>query len=388
MTRIGVRMLTAVRALASLTLAGGRPRPPGPVRRILVAHYLLLGDTILLAPLLKALAARYPDAELMVLARPSVAPLFEGKPYGVTVMPFDRRDAESRRNVIDSGPYDLAIVPDDNRYAWLARAAGARHIVGFANDRPAWKNWMLDRAVPYPAAPAAWADMAARCLVGDAPLRFEAGEWPAPAFRSFERPTGDYAVLHVGASTPLKQWPAERWRALAERSRTAGSRIVWSGGANERAVLDEVGREVNDIDVVGRLDLPQLWQLLAGARLLVCPDTGVAHLARIVGVPTVALFGPGSRLVHGPGTFWADAPFEAVTVDDFPCRDQRTLYRREVDWVRRCGRRFDATALPSGESDPSACSRALCMEAIDAAAVVPIVDRLRTTSRRTPSAPS
>jgi ADP-heptose:LPS heptosyltransferase len=370
--RLGVRVVTALRALASV--AGPRRAPGEPVRRILVAHYLLLGDTILLAPLLKALAARYPDAERLVLARPAVAPLFDGRPYGATVMAFDRRDAASRRRVIDSGPYDLAIVPDDNRYAWLARAAGARRVVGFANDRPAWKNWMLDRAVQYPDAPGAWADMAAAGLGDVAPQRFRPLEWTAPPAADFALPTPAYAVLHVGASTPLKQWPAPRWRALADRLRADGLRVVWSGGAGERRILDEIAVGVDETDLLGALDLPQLWRLLAGARILVCPDTGIAHLARVVGVPTVALFGPGSSVVHGAGTFWADAAFRAVTVEGFPCRDQHTLYRRDVPWVRRCGRRFDAAAAPAGASDPGACGRALCMEAIDVAMVAVAVD--------------
>lgn len=364
MTKLGVRLLTVARALASL--ARPRGRFDAPVRRILVAHYLLLGDTILLAPLLKALASRYPDAERVVLARPAVAALFATRPYGATVLAFDRRDADSRKRVIDSGPYDLAIVPDDNRYAWLARAAGARHVIGFANDRPAWKNVMLDRAVPYPDVPGAWADIAAARL-GDRQSvdAFEPFEWTAPPAADFRLPTSPYAVLHVGASTPLKQWAAPRWRALADRLRDDGLRIVWSGGAGERRTLDEIAIGDDEVDLLGALDLAQLWRLLAGARLLVCPDTGIAHLARVVGVPTVAMFGPGSSVVHGAGAFWAGAPFRAVTAADFPCRDQHTLYRRDVPWVRRCGRRYDATALPSGASDPSACGRALCMEAID-----------------------
>jgi ADP-heptose:LPS heptosyltransferase len=372
MSRLGVRALTIARALASL--ARPRRRPGTPVRRVLIAHYLLLGDTILLAPLLKALASRYPDAERVVLARPAVAALFEGQPYGATVLVFNRRDAASHRAVIDSGPYDLALVPDDNRYAWLARAAGARRVVGFAHDRPAWKNWMLDRAVPYPAAPGAWADIAATLLcdegsTAEAPP-FVAGEWPAPPCSPFERPARPYVVLHVGASTPLKQWPALRWRAIADRFARDGLAVVWSGGANERGVLTELGPRSDEIDLVGKLDLPQLWQLLAGAERLVCPDTGIAHLARIVGVPTIALFGPGSAVVHGAGRFWAAAPFLAMTIDDFPCRDQPTLYRRNVAWVRRCGRRFDAAALPAGRSDPGACGRALCMEAIEESVVI------------------
>ncbi len=371
-SKLGIRATTAMRALASL--ARPRRRPGSPVRRILVAHYLLLGDTLLLAPLLKALAARHPNAERVVLVRPAVAPLFAGHPYGAIAMVFDRRDAESRRRVIDSGPYDLAIVPDDNRYAWLARAAGARRVVGFAADRPAWKNVMLDRAVPYPDVPGAWADIAARLLHDDReavdPPPFEHGEWPAPEAVAFAAPASRYVVLHVGASTPLKRWPAPRWRAVADRLAADGFAIVWSGGDAERAALDEVGRRDGESDLVGRLDLAQLWHLLAGADLLVCPDTGIAHLARIAGARTIALFGPGSRVVHGPGLFWAAAPFDAITIEDFPCRDQRTLYRRDVAWVRRCGRRYEAAALPSGRGAPGVCGDPLCMKGLEAQVVM------------------
>ncbi len=358
MSTFGVRSITALRALISLAT---RRAPVGaPLHRILVAHYLLLGDTILLAPLLKKLAMLYPQAERVVLARPAVAPLFAGRPYGVSAMPFNRREAASRRRVIDSGPYDLAIVPDDNRYAWFARAAGARRVIGFANDKPAWKNWMLDTAIPYPDAPAAWADIAADLIPGQAPQPFRPGEWPAPDARAFELPERPYIVLHVGASTPLKLWPADRWRALADQLSKDGFAIVWSGGADEKGVVAAIGILDGEIDLAGRLDLPQLWQLLASAALLICPDTGVAHFARIVGVPTIALFGPGSAIVHGAGAFWADAPYEALTIPEFPCRNQRVLYRREIDWVRRCGRGYEIGAEPGGRT----CGDARCIKAI------------------------
>ena len=373
------------RALAMRAVAGSNVASPTSIRRILIAHNLLLGDTILLAPLLKKLATIYPDAERVVLARPAVAPLFAKRPYGVTVMPYNRRDAESQARVMHSGPWDLAIVPDDNRYAWLARAARARRVIGFAHDRPAWKNWMLDTAIAYPDVPAAWADMtaglelghAAGHAAGSAPEPFRPGEWPAPDARAFELPERPYAVLHVGASTPLKLWPADRWRALADHLSRDGFAIAWSGGAGEAKVLDAIGKRDNEVDLIGRLDLPQLWQLLANAALLVCPDTGVAHLSRIVGVPTIALFGPGSAVIHGAGAFWADAPFTAVTIADFPCRDQRVLYRREIDWVRRCGRAFEAGAEPGGRT----CGDARCMKAIALEDVLGAFRALRPAAR-------
>lgn len=391
MGTLGIRLVTVARALASR--ARPAPRSDAPVRRLLVAHNLLLGDTVLLAPLLKRLETSYAHAERVVLARPAFAPLFEGRPYGFRCVPFDRRDPASRRDVLASGPYDLAIVPDDNRYAWLARAAGARRVIAFADDRPAWKNWMVDRALDYAREPHAWADMATMLASGDADVApFAAGEWPAPATADVTRPARPYAVLHVGASTPLKRWQPARWRALADALIERGLAVVWSAGPREEDVVREIGVRDGEMDLAGRLDLPQLWRLLADARLLVAPDSGVAHLGRIVGVPTAALFGPGSRVVHGPGEFWRDAPVASVTADDFPCRDQRTLYRREIAWVRRCGRRFDAGAEPAGRSDPGACGRALCMEAIGVEAVVSAADGLLADSRlnapRSPSPPS
>ena len=379
MNILAIRAESAARAL--MTKVRAAPLPDAPVRRILVAHNLLLGDTILLAPLLKRLAMLHPNAERVVLARPSIAPLFEGSPYGVRCLPFHRRDARVRRRILESGPYDLAIVPDDNRYAWLAKAAGARRVIAFANDRPRWKNWMVDVAIDYPDRPRAWADLVGERLAGVLPATaldpFRPGEWPAPAALPIELPDAPFVVLHVGASTPLKQWPATRWRALADRLAST-ARIVWSAGAEERALVEAVGVRAGEWNVAGTLDLPQLWTLLEKARALVCPDTGVAHLARIVGVPTVALFGPASEVVHGPGAFWSEVPFEIVTDPAVVCRNQSTLFRRRVEWVRRCGRRYDPQALPRGAGDPSACGRALCMEALALDRVEAAIDALST----------
>ena len=112
----------------------------------------------------------------------------------------------------------------------------------------------------------------------------------------------------------------------------------------------------------GRLDLAQMWHLLAGATVLVAPDTGIAHLGRVVGTPTIALFGPGSAVLCGAGDFWRDAPYRAVTVDPFPCRDQRILFRRDIAWVRRCGR------------STAECAHPRCMDAIEVDAVAAAID--------------
>lgn len=351
-SRIRARGAVVPRALWALARIAGRRRPPREPARILVAHHLLLGDTLMLTPLLAKLAARFPDASVVMTASPVFAPLYAGRPYRVSVLPWDPRDASSQAALFAGAGYDLALVPGDNRYSWLAAAAGARWIVAFDGDRPAYKSWPVDELRPYPEKPQAWGDMVAGLVDGAAPAPYRVSDWPDPPARAFEAPQGRYAVVHVGASTLLKQWEPGKWRALAAALGERGLQVVWSGGPGEERAVREIDPEGRQSSYAGRLDLAQMWRLLKGASLLVCPDTGIAHLGRIVGTPTATLFGPGSALLCGAGDFWRGSPYRAVTVEDFPCRDQRVLFKRDIAWVRRCGR-------GTGE-----CERPICMQAI------------------------
>jgi ADP-heptose:LPS heptosyltransferase len=305
-------------------------------QRVLIAHHLLLGDTLMLTPLLKKVRTRYPEADIVMTVPRAFASLYDTRPYGVRTLPWDPRRAAA--GLFAEEAFDLALIPGDNRYAWLAAAMRAHWIVAFAGDRPARKSWAVDALVPYPDAPAAWGDIVATMVDGPPPPRFSTTDWAAPPSQPFALPTAPYAVLHVGASTPLKQWPARRWLDLAHWLAERGLTPVWSCGLGEEDAVLACDPQSRFASLAGKLDLPQLWQLLAHSQLVVAPDTGVAHLGRITGAPTVALFGPGSATICGAGDFWRDSPYRAVTVDPFPCRDQKVLFKREIAWVQRCAR--------------------------------------------------
>jgi ADP-heptose:LPS heptosyltransferase len=358
-TRASVVSRAVGRRIATRGLAAA-PRDPAS---ILVAHHLLLGDTIMLTPLLAKLRANHPRARLAMTVPKAFMPLYAGRPYGVEALPYSPRDAGSARALFDEGPFDLAVVPGDNRQAWLAAALGARHIVAHAGDRPATKSWLVDDQRPY-GGPGAWGDLVADLVEGREPEPFAKADWPAPPARPADEPRSPYAVLHVGASTPLKQWAPDRWASLAEALAERGLAVVWSAGPGEEDLVAQCDPVRRHPSVAGRLDLAQLWHLLAGATLLVSPDTGVAHLGRTTCTPTVTLFGPGSDVICGPGRFWRNTPGRAVTVDPFPCRDQTILFRRDLAWVRRCGR------------STSECAEPKCMQAIGVQAVLAAVDGL------------
>lgn len=350
--RLAGRLRVLPRALARRFLAmRGRQRPANP-RRILVAHHLRAGDTLMLTPLLAKLRARHPDADIDLAVRSALAPLYAGRPYGVRALAYDPHDAASLDAFFDGAGYDLAFVPGDNRYSWLAAAAGARWIVAFRGDRPAAKSWPVDEFRTYRAAPAAWGDMVADLADGEPARAYDPADWPAPACAPFDAPANPYAVLHVEASTPLKHWREADWLSLAERLSGMGIQPVWSAGPRGAPMLQHIDPAGRHRALGHTLDLAQLRRLIAGAKLLVCPDTSVMHLGRLTGTPTVALFGPSSAALFGPGEFWRAMPCRAVTVADFPCRDQNRLFKREIAWLRRCQR------------STAECGQPRCMHAI------------------------
>jgi ADP-heptose:LPS heptosyltransferase len=333
-----------------------RVRPVAP-RRILIAHHLLAGDVLMLTPLLAKLRERHADADIAITVRRAVAPLFSGRPYGARALVYEPREAATLDALFDEPGFDLAFVPGDNRYCWLAAAAGARWIVAFAGDRPGYKSWPADELRAYRGTPAAWGDMVAELAEGAPPAAYRPRDWPAPACAPFDAPAGRYAVLHVEASTPLKHWEEPKWLALAELLSAKKIQPVWSAGPDGSGLLHRIDPAGRFTALGHRLDLAQLWHLISGAALLVCPDTSVMHIGHLTGVPTVALFGPSSAQLFGAGEFWRQIPSRAVTIGDFPCRDQNRLFKREIAWLRRCQR------------TPAECPAPRCMHAIGIEAV-------------------
>jgi ADP-heptose:LPS heptosyltransferase len=355
-----------------LAWLGKRGYPQNPAR-ILVAHHLLLGDTLMLSALLGKLRHNHPGAEIIMTCPKAILPLYAGKPWGVRAIAYDPRDASTLRGLwhegIPRGGFDLALVPGDSRYSWLARGLGARHIVAQADDMPGYKNWFVDEQRAWPMQPTALPEVFAAL----------AGHWPLAGCGDFEPPRAPYAVLHLGASTPLKLWSAGHWTTLANALLARGITPVWSGGQKETALVSAADPQGRFISYAGRLDLLQLAHLLRGARLVVGPDTGVTHLCRITATPTVTLFGPGSELLCAHSPFFRDTPAVALSAE-IPCRNQQIIFRRNISWVQRCGRGYKPDAGTPTSAIERHCGEAQCMAQIGVDDVLLACQRLLESS--------
>jgi hypothetical protein len=109
-------------------------------------------------------------------------------------------------------------------------------------------------------------------------------------------PAGTAVLVHPGSGSRKKCWPPERFVSLIERLRGDGRPV--------RVVLGEVEREMfspadvrqleSAADVVHPATYVNLLDEVTAAAAFVGNDTGPSHLAGIVGLPTVALFGPSN----------------------------------------------------------------------------------------------
>ncbi|HEX6964629.1 MAG TPA: glycosyltransferase family 9 protein [Gemmatimonadaceae bacterium] len=111
-----------------------------------------------------------------------------------------------------------------------------------------------------------------------------------PALREL-RP-GEYVCIHPGARDPAKRWSPARFAAVADALADAGLQVVLTGTTAEapitRAVADAM--RATPLDAAGPMSLGALAALMRDARLVICNDTGVSHLACAVGVPSVVIF--------------------------------------------------------------------------------------------------
>lgn len=106
-------------------------------------------------------------------------------------------------------------------------------------------------------------------------------------------------VLLHGTTWESKHWPVRFWRELADRAAAAGMQVLlpWGNEAEQRRARQiAAGTEAR---VLGRLTLGAMADTLAAARLVVGVDSGLAHLAAAVSVPTVVIYGSTSSALTG-----------------------------------------------------------------------------------------
>jgi heptosyltransferase-1 len=112
-----------------------------------------------------------------------------------------------------------------------------------------------------------------------------------------------FAILNPSAGWAAKQWEPSRYGELAIRLAARGLRSIVNYGPGEEALARQTVTASNGSAIELSSSLSELMALMRRSQLFVGPDTGPMHLAAVLGVKTVALFGPTDPARNGP--YWA-----------------------------------------------------------------------------------
>ena len=317
--------------------------PPGDIARALVIMLRHHGDVLLAAPVLSALKAQCPAADLDALVYADTAPMLESHPAlarlhqvprnGKPAGPLARLSAEARLyGALRARRYDLIVhLTEQPRGAWLARTLGARYRVApIVAGRGAF--WRGSFTHLYPRAGngrrhRVEANLDALRRIGLQPgmeerrLQFVPGaaaEARVEALLSEAGVARGFVHLHPASRWSFKCWTAEHNAALIDRL-AAGHRVVLTAApeANEMSFVEEIVSKTTSkpVNLAGKLSIKELGALTARARLFVGVDSMPMHLAAAMGTPTVALFGPSGEHEWRP---WRVA--HRVVTSRHPCR--------------------------------------------------------------------
>ena len=125
----------------------------------------------------------------------------------------------------------------------------------------------------------------------------------APAFRLRITPseTTHDVVIHPGSGSAKKNWPLERFMALAQSLDSSARSVSWCLGPAELEFPgDEFTHVLGDARRIETESLVELAGQLAASRHFIGNDSGITHLSAAVGCPTVSLFGPTRPEVWAP----------------------------------------------------------------------------------------
>ena len=312
------------------------PQAPLPENaKLLVRLPNWLGDIILCTPALAALKKARPAWELTALVKPGLKDVVRTLPGIANVEVIRGTTLQAvRRQATDlkQARFDAAIIfPKGFREALLARLAGIPVRCGLDTDR---RSFLLTHPVPFTKED--WhlhhARQFAKVLspfgvaIADEPLSFPLTEEDEALAANILSEAGllgkPFAVFHIGASKPPRAWHPERFgevgQAVLERQ---GLTPVLMGGPGDAGAHGRF-REVcpKAVDLAGKTSLRSMAAIVSRAALFVGNDSGPMHVAAAVGVPVVAIFGPGAP--HKTEPYLPAARFRVIyaALPCSPCR--------------------------------------------------------------------
>ncbi|MFH2092445.1 MAG: lipopolysaccharide heptosyltransferase II [Pseudomonadota bacterium] len=327
--------------------------------RILIRAANWVGDAIMTTPVVRAVRKNYPKAQITVLAKPWVIPVYENNPYIDHIMVYESNGRHKRgwgtfrlaRDLQDCR-FDLAILMQNAFEAGLIAFLGkVKERLGYNTDA---RGFLLNRSIKMD--PALKKKHLIEYYIGilhGAGLKDDGRHmdlfWAQPDQQFAQNllrqnrldPSRPVIGINPGATGgTAKQWFPERYAQLCKQlARQHQTRILIFGGPADVRLGDYIS-DLSDgccIHIAGKTSLGQAFALIKKCDLFVTNDSGLMHAAAALNVNQVAVIGSTDHIATCAAS--ERAVMVRVPVHCSPClkdvcpADHECMDRISVDMV-------------------------------------------------------
>lgn len=308
-----------------------------------------IGDVVLSLPSLQTLRILYPSARITAIVKPPTDQLLADHPSLDTIIQFPKNKGDSFIKQFNYAlklrkyHFDLGIVfPNSLHSALMLVLAGARFRLGYRTDG---RRILLTHSIPVIRKEKRTSYRVNYFHKILSPLN--PGSVPDCYDPIWKKSRGvtlknslimmgvdkkdDLITIHPGASKPERAWHAERFGVLCQKLiKQYRIKIILLGTSEERPLLKKISEfcPPDKVNVVPAFNLNEIIQLLKMSRLFIGNDSGLLHLASLVGTPVVGIFGPGHSDTTGP---FLDAQKQEIITRNYPCSPCRQRFFQECN---------------------------------------------------------
>lgn len=288
-----------------------------PPEALCILRLSAIGDTCHVVPLVRTLQAAWPQTRLSWVVGRTEESLLRGL-TGVTQVVFDKRGGwrslRQLRDDLSGQHFDVLLhlqaalrasvvsrcIPADVRLGYdLARAKDFQWLFTNAKISGEQRVHVMDSMFAF----LEKLGIQERVLRWDIPVPEEAHDFVASVV--VEGPVLVISPCSSERRNNFRNWPVERYAAVADEAmRRHGFQVVLTGGGTEQEQWygEEITRLMAQppVNLIGNTSLKQLLAVLQRADMLICPDSGPAHMATTVGTPVIGLYASSNPLRTGP----------------------------------------------------------------------------------------
>ncbi len=313
--------------------------------RILIRGANWVGDAIMTTPVIRAIRKNFPDADISILLKPWVEPVFSSNPFVDRILVYDDKGRHGKglgtiRLAKDLRAYDFDLaVSMQNAFeaALIAFLAGIPERLGYDTDG---RGVLLNRSIKLdPALKKVHLIDYYRGILRGGGL-YDDGrtldlfidpaerEWAGKILRDNGVDTQPVIGINPGATGgTAKRWFPDRFAALCQRlAEHFGVRILIFGGPADNALGDEISKLSGNVcvNLAGKTTLAQAFALIERCSLFITNDSGLMHAAAALGINQVAVIGSTNHITTPPSNL--NSRIVRVPVHCSPCMKPECPY--------------------------------------------------------------